>query len=269
MMSVKSEMSTQDWGDYYRRYQAALAERYLIPTIAGWGVKLQGRRLLEIGCGDGGCGAAFHRAGCDVVMMDVDRRLVDTARQANEAEEIEIPTFVGDVFDSSAEFYSRGPFDIVLFRDVMEHLENPAEALRIVKQHLSGSGVVFVVFPPYYSPYGAHQQIMPRRTVVGIPYNKLPYLQLLPKPWFLRIAAGDSAANKEVMRLSNVRLTMARFEESVRVAGLQIRESKMYLSRPTFALRYGLPVMPAGFAGKVPWLREVWVTAAYYLLSSS
>lgn len=267
-MSVKSEIASGDWGDYYRRYQASLAERYLIPVLTRWGVALQGRHLLEVGCGDGGCGATFHRAGCRVVMMDVDERLVATAKKANDTEGIDIPTFVGDALDPEATFYSHGPFDIVLFRDVMEHLEDPVNALKIVKQHLSQDGVVFVVFPPYYSPYGAHQQILPRKTIAGIPYNKLPYLQLLPKAWFLRIVAGDSTANEEVARLSDVRLTIGRFESSVRAAGLQIRERKTYLSRPTFALRYGLPVVPAGFLGKIPLLRELCVTAAYYLLSA-
>jgi 2-polyprenyl-3-methyl-5-hydroxy-6-metoxy-1,4-benzoquinol methylase len=267
-MSVKSEIASGDWGDYYRSYQGSLAERYLIPVLERWGVVLRGRRFLEVGCGDGGCGAAFHRAGCRVFMLDVDERLVATAKKANDAEGIDIPTFVGDALDPEATFYSHGPFDIVLFRDVMEHLEDPVEALKIAKQHLSQEGVVFVVFPPYYSPYGAHQQILPRKTIAGIPYNKLPFLQLLPKSWFLPIVAGDAASNKEVARLSDVRLTIGGFERSVRAAGLRIRERNTYLSRPTFALRYGLPVVPAGFLGRIPLLRELWVTAAYYLLSS-
>jgi 2-polyprenyl-3-methyl-5-hydroxy-6-metoxy-1,4-benzoquinol methylase len=96
------------------------------------------------------------------------------------------------VFDADGEFYSHGPFDIVLFRDVMEHLEGPHKALDIVKRYLSPGGVVFIVFPPYFSPYGAHQQILPGKTIAKIPYNKLPYLQLLPKPWFLRLVKASA-----------------------------------------------------------------------------
>jgi SAM-dependent methyltransferase len=259
-------MMPREWDDYYRRYQVDLANRYLIPTLAQWGVTLDGARLLEIGCGDGGCGAAFCRAGCDVVMMDVDERLVGIAKETNAKENINIPTYVGDVFDADGEFYSHGPFDIVLFRDVMEHLEGPHKALDIVKRYLSPGGVVFIVFPPYFSPYGAHQQILPRKTIAKIPYNKLPYLQLLPKPWFLRLVKGETPANREVMRLRDVRLTISGFEKSVSQAGLRVRERTTYLSRPTFALRYGLPVVQASVIGAIPVLREVLVTAAYYLL---
>jgi hypothetical protein len=151
----------------------------------------------------------------------------------------------------------------------MEHIERPDEALKIVRRNLSKNGFVFVVFPPYYSPYGAHQQILPRKTIGPVPYNKLPYLQLLPKSWFLRLISGDSAANREVERLSGIRLTANRFEKAVDAAGLTVREKTLFLSRPTFALRYGIPVIGAGPLGKLPVLRDLIVTGAYYLLEKA
>jgi SAM-dependent methyltransferase len=265
-MPVKRQIPAGDWDDYYRQYQETLANRYLIPRLSSWGIALSGLRVLEVGCGDGGCGAAFYKAGARVVMMDVDERLVAIAKAANARQKLDIPTFAGDVFDANAEFYRGEPFDIVLFRDVMEHLEDPAEALRVVGRHLRPTGHVFVVFPPYYSPFGAHQQIAPRKTFAGIPYNKFPYIQMLPKRWFLRIASGDTPANREVMRLRDVRLTVKKFERAVTEAAYTIDKRKMYLSRPTFALRYGLPVIPAPLIGNIPLLREMMVTAAYYLL---
>jgi SAM-dependent methyltransferase len=263
---VKQDFAREDWDRQYRRYQATLAERYLIPVLSRWGVVLHGSKFLEVGCGDGGCGAAFYRAGCEVVMMDIDKRLVEIAKRLNEEEKIDCTAFVGDVLDEAAPFYGEGPFDLVMFRDVMEHLDRPADALRVVRDHLSENGLVFVVFPPYCSPYGAHQQIIPRKTIGPVPYNKLPYLQLLPKSWFLRLISGGSAANREVERLNGIRLTIRRFEKAVETAGLAVRAKKLFLSRPTFALRYGLPVMGAGWLGKLPGLKEVMVTAAYYLL---
>lgn len=222
--------------------------------------------MMEVGCGDGGCGAEFHRAGCRVTMMDVDSRLVDIASEANRREGVDAMTFVGDVYDEQGPFYGEGPFDLVMFRDVMEHLVDPSEALRVVGRHLEADGRVFVVFPPYYSPYGAHQQILPRKRIAYIPYNKLPYIQLLPDSWFMKIVSGEAPANREVQRLRGVRLTIRRFERSVSEAGFAIREKRFYLSRPTFALRYGIPVLAAPGVGRIPLLRELVVTAAYYLL---
>lgn len=266
---VKRDFENEDWDRYYRRYQKTLAERFLLPILARWGVVFHGRKFLEVGCGDGGCGAAFRHAGCDVVMMDIDERLVEIAKSLNREENVTAKTFVGDVLDETAPFYGEGPYDLVMFRDVMEHLERPDKALGIVRGHLSEDGLVFVVFPPYYSPYGAHQQILPRKTIGPVPYNKLPYIQLLPKPWFLELVSGNSAANEEVRRLSNIRLTTGRFEKAVEMAGFAVKEKRLFLSRPTFALRYGAPVINAGLLGKLPLLREMLVTGAYYLLEQA
>lgn len=263
---VKRDFANEDWDRYYRRYQAALAERYLIPVLSRWGVSLPGRKFLEVGCGDGGCGAAFCLAGCDVVMMDIDERLVEIAKQLNREEKIEVKTYVGDVLDETSACYEKGPFDLVMFRDVMEHIDRPELALGIVRERLSKNGFVFVVFPPYYSAYGAHQQILPRKSIGPLPYNKLPFIQLLPRRWFLRLAAGDTAANREVARLSGIRLTIRRFERAVGGAGLRVRAKKLFLSRPTFSLRYGVPAVDAGLLGRVPGVGELLVTGAYYLL---
>lgn len=263
---VKKEIGNAKWAKYYREYQSRLATEYLIPTLSGWGVRVSGGRLLEVGCGDGGCGAAFYESGCSVVMTDIEERLVVTAREANAEEGIEAKVFVGDVFDEGNPAYAEGPYDIVMFRDVMEHLEDPRRALRTVANYLTDGGVVFVVFPPYYSPYGAHQQILPRRKIGPVPYNKLPYIQLLPDPWFDAIVRGDTTANEEVRRLRKIRLTIRKFGKAVEEAGLDVRARRMYLTRPSFALRYGIKTMRASIIGEVPVLNELLVTAAYYLL---
>jgi len=265
--SVKRDFAREDWETYYRRYQSTLAREYLIPEFAGWGVDPAGKRVLEVGCGNGGCGAEFARHGARVVMMDVDERLVRLAIEHNAREGVAADARAGDALDEDAPFWGLGPFDIVLFRDVMEHVASPAAALGIVRRHLAPGGVVLVVFPPYYSPYGGHQQILPRKKILAVPYNKLPYLQWLPRRIFLGLVRGDAPSNAEVARLNGIRLTIRKFEREAGAAGFVVRGKRLYLSRPSFALRYGLPVVPAGFLGRVPLLAEALVTAAHYLLA--
>jgi SAM-dependent methyltransferase len=264
---VKRDLSNEDWETFYRRYQRTLADRYLIPLLSRWGVDVRGKSVLEVGCGNGGCGAAFSGAGCRVVMMDVDERLVSLARRHNDDEGIDARVYAGDVFDESAPFYREGPFDLILFRDVVEHLVDTTRALWIARANLAEKGSLFVTFPPYYSPYGAHQQILPRRKALFLPYNRLPYLQLLPRRVFEGLVRGEGPAHREVMSLSGIRLTIRRFERSVRESKLVTARKKMFLTRPSFALRYGVPVVGASLLGRVALLREVAVTAAYYLLA--
>jgi len=219
-----------------------------------------------VGCGDGGCAAEFARAGARVTALDVDPRLVQICAALNEREGLEIHTSVGDITDPNSPGLLRGPFDIVLLRDVVEHIEDLELALRVVRSRLTPEGVIYVVFPPYYSPYGAHQQILPKRKLGALPYNKLPYIQLLPEAVFRRLVAGDAPPHREVARLRRIRLTLHRFHAQIRAAGLRIRNRKLYLLRPSFKLRYGLPVLGAGFLGRIPVVNEIVVTGAHYLL---
>jgi SAM-dependent methyltransferase len=172
----------------------------------------------------------------------------------------------GDIRDAACPAFGDGPFDLVIMRDVIEHIADPRAVLENIGANLSEGGTVFLVFPPYYSPYGAHQQILPAKRFLRIPWNKLPWLQLLPAALFLRVADGADPQSREVRRLRGVRLTLHRFETAAEESGFRIRRASWYLSRPSFNLRYGLPVVGASFLGRIPFLREIAVTAAYYLL---
>jgi hypothetical protein len=73
--------------------------------------------------------------------------------------------------------------------------------------------------------------------------------------------------NREVERLNGIRLTIRKFEREARSAGFEARRRTLYLSRPSFSLRYGLPVIEAGILGRVSFVAEATVTAAHYLLA--
>ena len=266
---VKKLFPGETWDEYYRRYQTVLAEAYLIPVLRRWQVELENRKILEVGCGDGGCGAALAGAGGVVYAMDIDERLVKIAAAFNQRDNLDIPVVQGDVSDRDSPAFRNGPFDIILLRDVVEHLPGLVTVLGILKRQLSSDGVLFVVFPPYYSPYGAHQQILPRKKVGFIPVNKLPFIQVLPNRLFLHLIEGSGPAHREVRSLGNIRLTLKKFKAQAGAAGLSIFKSKYYLSRPTFTLRYGLPVVGASILGRIPLLNELIVTAGYYLLKKS
>ena len=52
-----------DWNTYYWTYQYILAEQYYLPRLKLWGVEIENKKILDIGCGDGGFTSAFGRAG--------------------------------------------------------------------------------------------------------------------------------------------------------------------------------------------------------------
>jgi 2-polyprenyl-3-methyl-5-hydroxy-6-metoxy-1,4-benzoquinol methylase len=135
------------------------------------------RAVLDVGCSNGATAAALRRAGVtEIFGIEPDP---GDAREA------------GRVYDrvlartlESVEEEFPGRFDAILFGDVLEHLENPAEALARVRPWLSDRGVVVASVPNIghwsivsdllagtfeYVPYsilsGTHVRFFTRRTL--------------------------------------------------------------------------------------------------------
>lgn len=93
-------------------------------------------RLLDIGCGDGRYIAGFQRAGWDVTGVEISPVAVQWAREQFQVEVIE-----GAL--EEAELPANG-FDVVRMKHCIEHLRDPADAVRRVYDLLRPGGVVVI-----------------------------------------------------------------------------------------------------------------------------
>lgn len=227
----------RSWSDYYRHYQTMLARRFLMPFMEEHGVTLTGKRLLDVGCGDGGCTATF-------------------AERAEHCLGIDIGDFPwtpggnfefrkGDILDESVARSVEGRFDIVVLRDVIEHIGDKRRLMAHVKRAADGAGSALVTFPPFYSPFGAHQQVELR----GSPLRYAPFMHWHPS----------------LRHIASTRMTVTGFERLAARSGMRVRARRLYLIRPSFELRYGLPTV----VFPIPWaagVREMLCSGATYLL---
>lgn len=225
------------WAEYYRHYQATLARRFLIPFLAEQGAVLAGKDVLDVGCGNGGCTAAFAEAGARCLGIDIgDFPWVPGPNVAFRK---------GDILDPSVAESVRGRFDVAVLRDVIEHIDDKPALLRHVVGAVRGKGHILVTFPPYWSAFGAHQQVEFRGSVL----RWVPYMHWHPR----------------LRRIARARMTISGFERLVRRSGLTVRARRLYISRPSFELRYGLRTV----VFLLPWivgLREVVCSGASYVL---
>ncbi|HET9064491.1 MAG TPA: class I SAM-dependent methyltransferase [Gemmatimonadales bacterium] len=117
----------------------------------------RGCRILDVGCGDGRLFTLLERFG-EVSGLEPDP---NTFGAPPPDPRIRHTPFVEPLpFD--------GPFDLVTLFDVLEHLEDPVAALRLVAHSLRPGGIVFVTVPAFRALWTNHDVINHHRTRYAI-----------------------------------------------------------------------------------------------------
>jgi len=125
-----------------------------------------GKRVLDIGCGAGGKTLFYARCGAEeVVGVDL---VEEHLRQARElAERLGLAGRASFVLGDAVhlDFITEGSFDTIIANDLVEHLDYPGATLVECAHVLRPGGRLYLNFPPYYHPYGAHLS-----DAIGIPW---------------------------------------------------------------------------------------------------
>lgn len=248
---------------YLWNYMYGLSCNYVIPYLEQQGVKIKGADIIEIGCAEGGNLCAMYEYGAaKLVGTDIALDRLDFARELSDecgATSIEYNTHDVITQEPPKEWLAR--FEVALLRDVIEHLDDATAALKNIKKMLKPNGVLYVTFPPYYSPFGGHQQLLLNSA------SKIPFMHLLPKNIFMRlIKDGRPADVIEVQRLREIRMTTNKFRKASQDAGFQLVDEKLFFLRPVFKLKFGLPAISANFLKPFAGIRDIFAMEAGYLI---
>jgi predicted nicotinamide N-methyase len=95
------------------------------------GLELEGRRVIELGCGLGVPSLAAARSGAVVLATDADQDAIDLLERNARANEIPLETAIVNWTDSEA-LVARGPFDLVLASDVLYERPSVADLLELL-----------------------------------------------------------------------------------------------------------------------------------------
>ena len=113
------------------------------------GRHLEGKRIVELACGDGRVAMHLARAGASVLGVDLSPEFM--APEA--AREVELR-----LCDAAALDVEDASVDAVYSFDAFEHFADPAAVLDEVYRVLKPGGVLYASFGPLWnSPFGAHQ----------------------------------------------------------------------------------------------------------------
>ena len=249
-----------DWKTYYWTYQHILAEEYYIPRLLSWGVEIEKKKILDIGCGDGGFTSAFGKAGG--LCTGVEIREFDWKPSYN------VNYIVQDIYKDTAIENIGDDYDLILLRDVIEHIpiSQKKKFLRSIINFGNQKMNFLITFPPFYSPFGLHQQ-----TLLKSSLRKLPYLSLLSDTLLsplLNLFKEDKKTINNLLEIRDSRMTIYAFNQLINEIGLTISKEEYFLIRPSHEIRYGWKMKK--FNKKpLKGLRELITLGTCYLLTNS
>ncbi len=108
---------------------------------------LSGEKILDIGMGTGNFLRAAKTAGYDCYGIDFDRAAILAAQS-----QFGLTNVYGLSIAEAREKFGSGFFGVVTMFEVLEHLENPEEALRLAHDLLKAKGVVALSIPHRFCP---------------------------------------------------------------------------------------------------------------------
>lgn len=138
----------------YFEIQVLNAEEYVIPFIEEKFKITPGMRVLEIGCGEGGVLKAFINKGCSGVGVEFDEARIDNAKlfMPGDLETGKIRFVTKDIYKVDIDKDLNGLFDIIILKDVIEHIHDQPMLIQWMKKFLTPAGIIFLASRPGTCP---------------------------------------------------------------------------------------------------------------------
>lgn len=253
------ELNLSWYNSYYWKYQYNLSKDFILPYLRSLNFEPSGKSICEIGSAEGGVLFAFAEEGAKFCLAtDIEQSRLTAGEIIAQSFGLPISFRLHNIISDDVPEDWKEVFDLVILRDVIEHLEKPEIALQNIYKLLKRNGLLYVTFPPYYSPFGGHQH-----QVQNLP-SKIPFLHWLPKALLkVIIQNGRPADVKEVLRLKDIRLTISKFKRIIRSTNYEIVKTEYYLIRPVYKYKFGLKSIRLPV---IPLLNEILATEASFIL---
>jgi SAM-dependent methyltransferase len=251
--------------EQYFQEQAYTTKKYVIPYVRRYFIPGQDKRVLEIGCGEGGNLKPFLDAGCKVTGIDLSPSKIDNGRKFFNTHPLKDNlSFICDNVYNLAETDS--PFDFIFMRDVIEHIHDQEQFMHFVKRFLSPNGCFFLAFPPWQNPFGGHQQICSNRFLA-----RFPWIHLLPARLYallLKLGNEPKVRIEALLEIKQTGLTIERFDRILIRERYKVLKKDLYMINPNYEVKFEMkPRKTPAFLQKIPFVRNLFTTSAYYLIA--
>ena len=254
----------------YFNIQYRTAKEYIHPFLQEHAPGKKYARVLEIGCGEAGVLKCFLEEGafCTGIELSPSRTAAAEQYHAQALEEGRIEFVNRNVYDIDPENDLGGRYDLVIMKDVIEHIPDQREFMHHLQAFLNSDGLVFFAFPPWQMPFGGHQQIARNKLL-----SRLPYYHLLPMSIYkmiLRLFGESKITMDELEEIKETGISIEQFEKFLRLAKFKIIGKRHYFVNPIYSYKFNLkPREQSKVIQKIPLLRDFVTTGCYYLVGKS
>lgn len=249
----------------YFQEQEYTTRKYVIPYIEKIKPVNKGVKILEIGCGEGGNLKPFLDLGCICTGVDISEWQINNADKYFNTHPAyaNLHLICDDIYNVKAE----KAFDLIIMRDVIEHIPNQEKFMHFIKDFLAPEGVIFFGFPPWQMPFGGHQQVLKSKFL-----SHLPYFHLLPNALYKALLKAFRVTDDQIDALFDFKATgisIERFERILRKENYTINRRTFYFINPNYEAKFNLePRTQLSVITAVPWVRNFFTTAMYYVVSN-
>ena len=246
--------------------QGVTTERFVVPFISDLVELNNETSVLEIGCAEAGNLLPFVEMGCQATGIDISRSRIELAKEFYKDHKnlTNLTLICEDIYKVNPE----KKFDLIIMRDVIEHIPNQEKFMAFVKSFLKPEGKFFLAFPPWQNPFGGHQQICKSKIL-----SKMPWYHLFPIEMYksvLRAFGENEDTIAGLVEIKETGISIERFERILKKENYKIDKRVFYFINPNYETKFGLkPRKQIGLFSSIPWLRNFVTTAMYYVVSTS
>lgn len=253
--------------DTYIKFQFENAKNYVLPFIEKKLPVKEGFRVMEIGCAEGGVLKAFTDLGCYGFGVELQDSRLERAKEVftEELKSGQVTLINKDIYDMDVENEIGEKYDLIILKDVIEHIYDQDRILNYLRSFLKPNGHIFFGFPPWQMPFGGHQQLVNNKLL-----SKLPYYHMLPMGIYKAMlkSVGESERKIEGMvEIKETGISIERFQKLLKKNNYSIQHKQFYLFNPIYKYKFNLnPKVQFGAISAIPYLRNFLTTCVYYLV---
>jgi SAM-dependent methyltransferase len=245
----------------YFTESANTSREYYIDYLSNFTL-VSDKKVLEIGCGEGGNLLPFAEMGCKVTGIDLSTERIEQANRFFESLNVGAEFSAIDFLKMEC-VNEMDKYDIILVHDVIEHIEQKDRFFNHIKQFLARDGIIFWAFPAWQMPFGGHQQICHSKIC-----SKLPFIHLFPESVYRYILSAfnepESCIN-ELIEIKRCGISIEKFEKLLKKNEYMLINKRLWLINPHYKQKFGLKPRRLYALSRIKYLRNFFVTSCFYV----